>query len=589
MANVSDPKNRRTGLPSPIEVYLDGATTPYKTVTGPPYRLELDTTAMVNGAHTLRIVQTDVAGDRQEQSYNFMVDNRTTFLVSGMESGGPVTGTVALDIEPQLVTAHMVAPADGKVIRAAGPNPWWYIAGTLVVFLAIWLFFVLVPTYSILVSGPGGQQAAALDPDTMAVGASLYGSNCAACHMDTGAGMGTAIPPLASNPALKDTDGTLAVIVHGAGAMQAFSSLDAQQLASVSTFVRNTWGNNYGAVSVDEAAIALGDVAPESASGEAEPAPVEAEPAQAEAEPEPVVTEPAQAEAEPAPAEAAPAEPVVTEPAQEAEPVQAEAEPEPVVTEPAQEAEPVQAEAEPEPVVTEPAQAEAEPAPAEAAPAEPAATETETAQAEAEPVQAEAEPVQAEAEPAQAEPAPAAEAPAAAAGSGEPRYVTTAAPLKSADGTALATITIGTEVAVTGDQGDSADVLIDGWSMDGAPSVIFLSTGQRIPLASLTDEGQQAREVVETKTDDYGTEWQHVNLNGSVASSDLGPDSGGLWSDGESLYAASCSACHALHSPDQFTANQWPGTLKSMLPMVSLTNEQLELMTKFLQYHAKDM
>lgn len=43
-------------------------------------------------------------------------------------------------------------------------------------------------------------------------------------------------------------------------------------------------------------------------------------------------------------------------------------------------------------------------------------------------------------------------------------------------------------------------------------------------------------------------------------------------------------------TPDQFTVNQWPGTLQSMVPSnVFLTAEDLDLLTKFLQYHASDM
>ena len=142
---------------------------------------------------------------------------------------------------------------------------------------------------------------------------------------------------------------------------------------------------------------------------------------------------------------------------------------------------------------------------------------------------------------------------------------------------------------MTGSGSDTAQVVVEGWSMGDAASVIFLNSSQRIPLASLTDAGEAARQVLDTKTDDYGTTWQHVSLSGAAPSADLSADTTALWADADSLYSATCSACHELHSPDQFTANQWPGSLKSMLPQVSLTPDQLELMTKYLQYHGKDM
>ncbi len=559
---MSDPTSSPSGPPRPIEIYLDGAATPYKTVAGPPYRLGLDTTTLRNGEHTLRIVQTDEAGVRQEQTYTFLVDNKTTFAVSGMEPGGRVAGTVELDIEPQRSTAAG-APAHGDALPLPGPNPWWYIGVTMVVFLAIWMFFLLVPTYSAWVSGGGSEGAAGVDANMMAVGESLYATNCAACHVQEGTGMGTAIPALAGNVALKDTEMTLSTIAHGAGTMMAFSTLDAQQLASVATYVRNAWGNDYGAVTTEEASAVLSSGAPTapSAADQAEAAPTEAEAAPAPAQAEPAPAEAAPAQAEPAPAETTPAQ----------------AEPAPAETTPAQ--------AEPAPAETTPAQAE--PAPAETTPAQAEPAPAETTPAQAEPAPAETAPAQAEPAPAETTPAQAEAAPAAA--SGETRVVTSEAPLTGQDDTALATLNLGAKVSVAADQGDSAQAVVDGWSMEGAASVIFLNSDQRIVLAALTDAGQQAREVLDSKTDDYGTNWQQVKLSGTVPSTDLSADASALWADGEALYSSSCSACHALHSPDQFTANQWPGSLKSMLPMVSLSDEQLELMTKYLQYHAKDM
>jgi hypothetical protein len=63
-----------------------------------------------------------------------------------------------------------------------------------------------------------------------------------------------------------------------------------------------------------------------------------------------------------------------------------------------------------------------------------------------------------------------------------------------------------------------------------------------------------------------------------------------VWAAGADLLATSCGSCHNAPTPNQFTVNQWPGTLQSMVPSnVSLTAEDLELLTKYLQYHASDM
>lgn len=168
-------------------------------------------------------------------------------------------------------------------------------------------------------------------------------------------------------------------------------------------------------------------------------------------------------------------------------------------------------------------------------------------------------------------------------------YVQSETPLASTDGTALGTALLGAPVTVTAEDGANAQVTVEGWSIANAASVVFLSADQRIPLVSLTDAGQQARTVLESTTDSYGTAWDHVRLAGSVAAADLGPDLSAVWSKASDLYGSTCSACHALHAPAEFTANQWPGSLKSMLPNVSLTDAQIDLITKYLQYHAKDV
>ncbi len=169
------------------------------------------------------------------------------------------------------------------------------------------------------------------------------------------------------------------------------------------------------------------------------------------------------------------------------------------------------------------------------------------------------------------------------------RFVTNQTQLAGTDGTALGTLMLGAQVVLAGDPAEDADVILEGWSMAAGPSVVFLSTEQRITLASLTDAGQKARTVLDQSTDTYGTAWEQVRIEGVVAAADLSSDRTALWSQAEALYGSTCSACHALHKTDEFTANQWPGSLKAMLPNVSLTDAQIELITKYLQYNAKDM
>lgn len=83
-------------------------------------------------------------------------------------------------------------------------------------------------------------------------GPPLYARHCAVCHGSLGkGGVG---PALKSNEDLA-YDGLVASrIVMGGGGMPPFSEvLSSEEIADVATFVRTSWGNDFGAMSVDSA------------------------------------------------------------------------------------------------------------------------------------------------------------------------------------------------------------------------------------------------------------------------------------------------------------------------------------------------
>jgi len=157
-------------------------------------------------------------------------------------------------------------------------------------------------------------------------------------------------------------------------------------------------------------------------------------------------------------------------------------------------------------------------------------------------------------------------------------------------GAAIGSITPGT--AVTPSVGPQAGgvreaVIVEGWSAQGAGSVLYAAPDQRIILATLTAGAVTQRKLLEQRRDDYGTVWKHVQISGYVSSKHLVPDVATVWSAGQELYDARCSACHALHAPTEFTANQWPGILQTMVKNAALDPEQATLVTRYLQAHAR--
>ena len=86
--------------------------------------------------------------------------------------------------------------------------------------------------------------------EAMVTGKRVYDAVCAACHMPNGEGLPGVFPALkGSQMVLEDIDGHIDIIVNGrAGtSMASFSrQLTMTEIAAVTTYERNAWGNNTG-------------------------------------------------------------------------------------------------------------------------------------------------------------------------------------------------------------------------------------------------------------------------------------------------------------------------------------------------------
>jgi nitrite reductase (NO-forming) len=110
-----------------------------------------------------------------------------------------------------------------------------------------------------------GVPATLPNQSVMEAGKNLFVANCSACHQTDGAGMAGVFPPLAKsdylmadktrsiNIALKGHSGPLSV--NGKtydGVMPSMTHLSDEQLSSILTFIRNSWGNKGDAVTPAE-------------------------------------------------------------------------------------------------------------------------------------------------------------------------------------------------------------------------------------------------------------------------------------------------------------------------------------------------
>jgi mono/diheme cytochrome c family protein len=104
------------------------------------------------------------------------------------------------------------------------------------------------------------------NPAAMRRGAEIYSDACASCHLEDGVGQPGYFPPLGPNAMLQQADPTgLEHLILAGGrigispshpsalTMPSFAwKLDDQEIADVSTFIRNSWGNQAAEVSVSD-------------------------------------------------------------------------------------------------------------------------------------------------------------------------------------------------------------------------------------------------------------------------------------------------------------------------------------------------
>lgn len=81
----------------------------------------------------------------------------------------------------------------------------------------------------------------------------VFVNNCAACHGDNGeGGVG---PTLDGNSEVADSEYIIDMVLHGGSFMTPFrNELNDEQIADVTTYIRNAWSNSEGLVTPEEVA-----------------------------------------------------------------------------------------------------------------------------------------------------------------------------------------------------------------------------------------------------------------------------------------------------------------------------------------------
>jgi len=270
-----------------IDVFLDDDPTPFASYS-PPLRFELDTSALSDGRHTLRIEAYDSHGTKGVKSMAFTVRNGPGIAVSGLRDDDVLEGTV-----PILVNSYGGAVENRwEPSRAETPSPvptWGWVL--VIMFVAFGLYYGAqhwsAPADGYTFSAGQGATAAATPPraaasatpapattTTAAVtfdreqGAGVYGSFCSGCHQADGQGMPGVFPPIAGDPVVTADDPTEHIVIVLGGLqgkeidgvayvspMPAFGGqLSDEQIAAVINYQRTSWGNDAPLIAAEEVA-----------------------------------------------------------------------------------------------------------------------------------------------------------------------------------------------------------------------------------------------------------------------------------------------------------------------------------------------
>ena len=108
-----------------------------------------------------------------------------------------------------------------------------------------------------LVIAPVSAAQPADDTVSFEQGLQLYQEHCALCHGESGAGDRPTFPALSGNDQLRDAVLIVGNIHQGTDTMPPFPDLAAAEIGSVTTYVRNAWGNDFGTVTTEEVAVML--------------------------------------------------------------------------------------------------------------------------------------------------------------------------------------------------------------------------------------------------------------------------------------------------------------------------------------------
>lgn len=144
------------------------------------------------------------------------------------------------------------------------------------------------------------------------------------------------------------------------------------------------------------------------------------------------------------------------------------------------------------------------------------------------------------------------------------------------------------EVKTLGEIDGKIEVEISGWIEDGVPSAVYFVPNRRILVAGINKSTKFDFTVLDS-IQDGGKKWLQIKAKFLSEKDGFSEDLEAMYKNAEEMYQTNCAICHKLHEKTEFSANQWPSMINSMLSRTAISKEESYLLIQYLQKNAKDM
>ncbi|WP_170018961.1 cytochrome C [Campylobacter sp. RM16190] len=141
-------------------------------------------------------------------------------------------------------------------------------------------------------------------------------------------------------------------------------------------------------------------------------------------------------------------------------------------------------------------------------------------------------------------------------------------------------------VKISEESGDRVKIVIRGYKNPAIDNVIYYSDSQRVIAAAFAKTAK-----IEYKTLEKGKngKWDKVEAVAYTTKGEFVNEVSSMFARADQLYKDNCGICHGAHATDHYTANQWPGLVKSMLSRTAIDKKDEWLITQYLQKHSSDV